>query len=87
MAQHRRRLEETGHLAIRRRVRRRTELLELLQHRLLEALLAQLEHEEGLQDLVEQVQEATIDPYTAAQQILTEGIIYGTHRTTGAPDY
>jgi len=86
MAQHRRRLEETGQLAIRRRVRRRTEFLELLQHRLLDALLAQLEHEEGLQELVEQVQEATIDPYTAVQQILAEGISYGTHRTTRAPD-
>lgn len=86
MTRHKQTLEATGQLAIRRRAQRRTELFDLLQHRLLETLLTQLEHEERLLDLVEQVQEATIDPYTAAQQILQERIHNGTHRTTGAPD-
>jgi LAO/AO transport system kinase len=86
IARHRQMLKTTGQLAVRRREQRRTELLELLQRRLLEALLAQLEHEEGLLELVEQVQEAAVDPYTAVQQILQERIQNGTHRTTGAPD-
>jgi LAO/AO transport system kinase len=67
---HRQTLQETGHLVRRRREQRRKELLELLQHRLLQMLLAQLEQVDGLQGLVDQVQEAAIDPYTAAQQIL-----------------
>jgi LAO/AO transport system kinase len=71
---HRQTLEETGHLARRRREHRRKELLELLQHHLLQALLAQLEQGKDLQELVDQVQEAIIDPYTAAQRILKERI-------------
>lgn len=67
---HREKLEQTGHLTTRRREHRRRELLELLQHRLLQTLLAQLDQEEGLQDLVDQVEEATIDPYTAGREIL-----------------
>jgi LAO/AO transport system kinase len=67
---HRRMMEETGLLAARRRAHRRQELLELLQHRLLVSLLARMEQDDTLQTLVEEVQEATVDPYTAAQQIL-----------------
>jgi LAO/AO transport system kinase len=69
---HRHTLESAGQLLARRRTQRRRELLALLQQRLLQGLLQQLEHEEALRKLVEQVQEATIDPYTAAQQILAE---------------
>ncbi|MGQ4809048.1 putative GTPase [Candidatus Entotheonellaceae bacterium PAL068K] len=61
--------EDTGHLRQRRREHRRLELLELLQHRLLRALIAQLDQENSLQSLAKQVQEATLDPYTAMQQI------------------
>jgi LAO/AO transport system kinase len=70
IATHRRTLEAAGQLLVRRRAHRRKELLELLQHRLLQDLLAQLEQNDTLQELVEQVQEAIIDPYTAAQRIL-----------------
>jgi LAO/AO transport system kinase len=73
---HRRTLEETGHLTMRRREHRRTELLELLQHCLLQMLLVQLEQKESLQGLVDQVQEAILDPYTAAQQILEERLCH-----------
>ncbi len=69
---HRQTLEDTGHLTQRRRQHRRTELLELLRHRLLRSLLAQLDQEDGLQSLVELVQDATLDPYTAMQQILED---------------
>lgn len=70
IAAHRQRLEETGQLALRRREQRRQELEELLQHRLLASLLARLKQDERLLELVEQVQAATLDPYTAAQRIL-----------------
>jgi GTPase len=63
-------LASSGQLLARRRAYRRQELLELLQHRLLQELLQQFEREEALRGLVEQVQEATVDPYTAVQQIL-----------------
>jgi LAO/AO transport system kinase len=85
---HRRILEETGQLTERRRVHRRTELLQLLQHRLLQDLLVQLEQQGMLQTLVEQVQEGTVDPYTAAQRIFAEqrGYTDGTHRAGSALD-
>lgn len=70
LEEHRRILETTGRLALRRREHRRRELLALLQHRLLVSLLARLAKDENLLGLVEKVQEATMDPYTAAQQIL-----------------
>jgi hypothetical protein len=48
--------------------------------------MAQLEHEEGLQELVSQVQDAALDPYTAAQQILADGMMYGSDRAVRASD-
>jgi LAO/AO transport system kinase len=66
----RQRLEETGLLVERRREHRHRELLELLQHRLLTSLLKRLEQDEHLLGLVDQVQAATVDPYTAARHIL-----------------
>jgi LAO/AO transport system kinase len=71
---HRQTLASTGQLLARRRAHRRQELLELLQQRLLQMVQQQLEQEEALQGLVEQVQEARLDPYTAVQQILEERI-------------
>lgn len=81
IATHRRTLAATGQLTVRRRSHRRKELLDLLQHRLLQDLLAQLAQNDTLQALVDQVQDATIDPYTAAQRILAEskGDADGTH--------
>jgi LAO/AO transport system kinase len=72
IAAHRLMLEETGRLQLRRGEHRREELLQLLQRRLLASLNARLEQDEGLLALVEQVQQATLDPYTAVQQILLE---------------
>jgi LAO/AO transport system kinase len=68
--QHHTRLQETGQLTERRRAHRRRELLELLQHRLLSSILERMNHDSSLNDLVQQVQDATLDPYTAAQHIL-----------------
>ncbi|GIX49342.1 MAG: methylmalonyl Co-A mutase-associated GTPase MeaB [Candidatus Tectimicrobiota bacterium] len=72
IAAHRQALQESGQLAARRRAHRRKELLDLLQHRLLAALVAQLEKDRVLLALVEQVQEGVLDPYSAAQQILKD---------------
>ncbi len=74
ISQHRQRVEETGYLSQRRSEQRRKELLELLQHRLLQRLLAELDHDEGLQELLSKVQESVVDPYTAVQCILDRGI-------------
>jgi LAO/AO transport system kinase len=68
--QHRARLRETGQLTERRRAHRRRELLELLQHHILTSILDRMNHDSALNDLVQQVQDATLDPYTAAQHIL-----------------
>jgi LAO/AO transport system kinase len=68
---HHTRLRETGQLTERRRAHRRRELLELLQYRLLNSILERMDHDTALNALVDQVQDATLDPYTAAQQILS----------------
>lgn len=68
--QHHTRLQDTGQLTERRRAHRRRELLDLLQHRLLSSVLERLDHDSALHALVDQVQDAALDPYTAAQQIL-----------------
>jgi LAO/AO transport system kinase len=70
IATHQQTLTETGQLALRRRQHRRKELLELLQQRLLASLMAQLEKRADLQELITQVQEGSVDPYTAVQHIL-----------------
>jgi LAO/AO transport system kinase len=69
--QHHAHLRETGQFTERRRAHRRRELLELLRHRLLTSILERMDHDSALNALVQQVQDATLDPYTAAQQILT----------------
>jgi LAO/AO transport system kinase len=75
-ARHRQTLTDTGHLLTRRQQHRRKELLDLLQHRLLTYLQEQLEQQETLQDLLMQVQEGIIDPYTAAQHILERDTLW-----------
>ncbi len=69
---HRRKLSETGQLTTRRRQNRRQELLDLLQQQLLAALTAQFENGETHSGLLAQVEEGTVDPYTAVQQMLVE---------------
>jgi LAO/AO transport system kinase len=68
--QHRQRLQDSGQLEQRRRENRRRELVELLQHRILVSLQERLDKDENLLALVDQVQEASLDPYTAAHRIL-----------------
>ena len=68
--QHRQMLQDSGQLEQRRRENRRRELVELLQHRILVSLQERLDKDESLLALVDQVQEASLDPYTAAHRIL-----------------
>ena len=68
--QHHTRLQDTGQLAERRRAHRRRELLELLQHRLLTSIVDRMDRDSALHALARQVEEATLDPYTAAQEIV-----------------
>lgn len=70
LTHHRQMLEDTGQLLHRRREHRRRNLLELCQHRLITSLVEQLTKDNRLLSLVDQVQDATLDPYTAAQQII-----------------
>jgi LAO/AO transport system kinase len=70
--QHRQRLQDSGQLEQRRRENRRRELVELLRHRILASLLERLDKDENLLALVDQVQEASLDPYTAAHRLLQE---------------
>jgi LAO/AO transport system kinase len=80
ICQHYQRLQETGYLLQRRAEQRRQELLELLQQRLLQRLLAELEQEERLQKLMSDVQASLIDPYTAVQRILQVDMGCGSSR-------
>ena len=72
IADHRRKLSETGHLAARRRQNRRQELLDLLQQQLMATLTTQFENSEARGSLLEQVEEGAVDPYTAAQRMLVD---------------
>jgi LAO/AO transport system kinase len=72
IAAHRHKLSATGQLAARRQHNRRRELLDLLQQQLMATLMAQFEDGEAHSGLLEQVEEGTVDPYTAAQQMLVE---------------
>lgn len=79
---HRQRLTDTGRLVARRRQHRRQELLALLEQRLLALVVEQLDQETALATLSERVQDGTLDPYTAVQQILAGR---GTHLWPVAP--
>ncbi len=68
--QHVQMMQEAGKWDQRRRDNRNRELLDLLQHRILTSVLERLEKDDNLLALVDQVQSATLDPYTATEQIL-----------------
>ena len=72
IADHRRKLSETSQLAARRRQNRRQELLDLLQQQLMATLTTQFENGKARASLLEQVEDGTVDPYTAAQRMLVD---------------
>lgn len=69
---HCRKLSETGQLAAHRQQNRRQELLDLLQQQLMATVTARFEAGKAHAGLLDQVKEGTVDPYTAAHQMLAE---------------
>lgn len=67
---HRRHLEESGELARRRQAEARQQVLAMARHRLLAAVLDATERDGRLEDLVRAVAERTLDPHSAAQQLI-----------------
>jgi LAO/AO transport system kinase len=67
---HRRYMNETGELARRRLAEARQQVLAAARHRLLAGLLEATERDGGLDALVKAVAERTMDPHTAAEQLI-----------------
>ena len=67
---HRRYLEDSGELACRRQAEARQQVLAMARHRLLAAVLEATERDGRLEDLVRAVAERTLDPHSAAQQLI-----------------
>jgi len=67
---HRRYLEDSGELARRRHAEARHQVLAMAHHRLLAAVLEATERDGRLEDLVRAVAERTLDPHSAAQQLI-----------------
>ncbi|MDR7465576.1 MAG: methylmalonyl Co-A mutase-associated GTPase MeaB, partial [Armatimonadota bacterium] len=67
---HRAYLEAEGLLAIRRRERRKAEILRALQTRISEEVVARARADGTLEALVEAVAEGRLDPHTAAISLL-----------------
>jgi LAO/AO transport system kinase len=67
---HRRYMEESGEMARRRLAEARQQVLAAARHRLLAGLLEATEREGGLDALVIAVAERTMDPHTAAEQLI-----------------
>ena len=67
---HRRRQEQAGTLPARRRERRRREILRAAEQRLHARVLAAAARSQALEALTEQVHAGTLDPYTAAEELL-----------------
>lgn len=72
---HRRVLEETGWLILRRKEQRRREFIETVERRVTDELLKLVEHEEGLSRYVEKVEAGEVDPYSAADEVLQPGTL------------
>jgi LAO/AO transport system kinase len=67
---HRKILEETGQLAQRRRQQRRQEFVETIQRSIKDRLLTIIQHDKVLSKYIDLVENAEIDPYTAANKVL-----------------
>jgi LAO/AO transport system kinase len=68
---HRKALEESGQLALKRSRQRKTDLLRSIQNRVMSQIARQIESDEQLADFFDGVETGRIDPYSAAKQILT----------------
>jgi LAO/AO transport system kinase len=68
---HRRALEQSGMLALKRSKQRRTDLLRTIEHRIMAQVVKQIEHDGQLAGYLEKVEKGEMDPYSAAKEILT----------------
>ena len=68
---HRQALEESGNLALKRSKQRRTDLLRTIEHRITKQVLEQVERDDQLALYLERVEKGEIDPFSAAQEILS----------------
>jgi len=68
---HRQALEESGNLALKRSKQRRTDLLRIIEHRITKQVLEQVERDDQLALYLERVEKGEIDPFSAAQEILS----------------
>ncbi len=68
---HRQALEESGNLALKRSKQRRTDLLRTIEHRITKQVLEQVERDDQLALYLEKVEKGEIDPFSAAQEILS----------------
>ena len=68
---HRRALEQSGMLALKRSKRRRTDLLRTIEHRIMTQVVKQIEQDGQLAGYLEKVEKGEMDPYSAAKEILT----------------
>jgi LAO/AO transport system kinase len=75
---HRRALEETGKLQQHRRQQRRSEFLEIVERRISDELLRQVEDNQELSRSMSLVEAGKVDPYSAADEILRHGTLMKT---------
>ena len=71
LERHRRALEESGQLALKRAKRRRTDLLRTIENRIMSQIVEQIETDPHLAQYLERVEKGEVDPYSAAGDILT----------------
>jgi len=77
---HRKLLEETGQLAQRRREQRRQEFMEAIERSIKDRLMALVQEDKALSKYVDLVENAEIDPYTAANEVM-QSVLLPTIRT------
>ncbi len=70
---HYRALCETGQLAKRRRSQHRSDFIKTVQHRLTHNLLSAIEEDGQLRSYIDLVEKGELDPYSAADEILSSG--------------
>ncbi len=68
---HRRALEQSGMLVLKRSKQRRTDLLRTIEHRIMAQVVKQIEQDGQLAGYLEKVEKGEMDPYSAAKEILT----------------
>ena len=68
---HRRALEQSGMLVLKRSKQRRTDLLRTIEHRIMAQVVKQIEQDGQLAGYLGKVEKGEMDPYSAAKEILT----------------